>query len=137
MKTVVLGGPGPQKVVVEEDKLDPYGNLMQPNVHGMETWFGSSSCGPIERAKGETVRGELAKAKPRKTVSINHTVEFIDDYLSNKKRKRKAMEQWPSMDIEDDEIKPLRSILKVAADSIGGGEGFGGDEGFGVDGIYG
>ncbi|GKB04115.1 hypothetical protein Tco_0832258 [Tanacetum coccineum] len=49
---------------------NPYGNLMQPNVHGMETWFGSSSCGPIERAKGETVRGELAKAKPQKTETI-------------------------------------------------------------------
>lgn len=118
MKTVVLGGPGPQKVVVQEDKLNPYGNLTQPNVHGMGTWFDLSSYGPIERAKGETVRGELAKSKPRKTVSINHTVEFIDDYLSNKKRKRKAMEQWPSMDIEDDEIKPLRSILKAGKNQI-------------------
>lgn len=101
MKTVVLGSSSPRKIAVLEDKLDPGGPLEQHKVRGVQQPFGSS-----------------AKSKaPRKTVSINHKVEFIEDYLSNK-RKRKAMQQWPSMEIEDGEIKPLKSILKVGSKEI-------------------
>ncbi|KAI3668985.1 hypothetical protein L6452_40202 [Arctium lappa] len=98
-KTVVLGGSGPRTITVLEDKPDPYGP-------------------PVHPPKGENGR-DMVAAKPkaaRKTVSINHNVEYIEDYVSSsKKRKRKAMEQWPSMEIEGDELKPLKSILKVGS----------------------
>ncbi|KAL4572700.1 hypothetical protein LXL04_019482 [Taraxacum kok-saghyz] len=97
-KTVVLGDSSPRTIAVTEDGLDHYEPPVPPKVHDVGTPFGSS----------------LVKPKAaRKTVSIKHEVEFIDDYLRNKKGRRKRIEQWPSMEIEDDDIKPLKSILKV------------------------
>ncbi|KAI3781177.1 hypothetical protein L2E82_11182 [Cichorium intybus] len=102
-KTVVLGGSSPRTIAVLEDGLDRYGPAVPPKVHGMGTQSGSL----------------LAKPKTtRKSVSINHQVEYIEDYIKNKKGKRKRMEQWPSMEIEGDEVKPLKSILKVGSKQI-------------------
>lgn len=60
----------------------------------------------------KTAEGESAgKARaPRKMVSINDNVEEF--YISNK-RKRTPMEKWPSA--EKDQVKPLKSILKVGS----------------------
>lgn len=100
-KTVVLGGSSPRTITVLEDERDRYGPPVPPKVHGAGTHVGSS----------------LVKPKVvRKSVSIKHEVEFIEDYVRNNKGKRKKIEQWPSMEIEeDDEIKPLKSILKVGS----------------------
>ncbi|KAI3784449.1 hypothetical protein L1987_43548 [Smallanthus sonchifolius] len=105
----------PRTIPVLEDEHDLYGPTVQAKVHGMAKPFGSLSSGQ----EGEKGTGEVAKMKKtRKTVSINHEVEYIEDNSSNKKRKRKTMEQWPSMEIEGDEMKPLKSILKVGFKEI-------------------
>ncbi|MFS7969864.1 hypothetical protein Hanom_Chr09g00814131 [Helianthus anomalus] len=109
-KTVVLGA---RSIPVIEDKHDTYGPMVQAKAHGVAK--------PLSWGEeGEKGTGEVAKPKKaRKTVSINHEVEYIEDYSSNKKRK-KALEQWPSMEIEGDERKPLKSILKVGSMQING-----------------
>ncbi|KAK1432519.1 hypothetical protein QVD17_09416 [Tagetes erecta] len=115
MKTVVLGESSPRAIPVLEDRHDPYEPMVRAKVHGVAKPFESLSWDE----EGEKGIGEVAKPKKaRKTVSINHEVEYIDDYLSSKKRKRKMMEQWPSMEIEGDGIKPLKSILKVGSNQI-------------------
>ncbi|KAD1098711.1 hypothetical protein E3N88_43309 [Mikania micrantha] len=95
MKTVVVGESSPRSIPVLEDKHDSNGPRVQAKMHDV-----------------------TKPSMPRKTVSINHEVEYIDDYSSNKKRKKKMMEQGPSMEIDGNVIKPLKSILKVGSKHI-------------------
>lgn len=53
-------------------------------------------------------------ASIRKTVSINDTVEDIEQIMK-KRKKSKSMEKSNSLESEEDEPKPLRSILKVGS----------------------
>ncbi|KAI3515150.1 hypothetical protein L1887_13902 [Cichorium endivia] len=117
-KTVVLGGSSPRTIAVLEDGLDHYGPAVPPKVHGVGAQP-DSLVPPGVYSVGTQSGSLLAKPKTtRKSVSINHQVEYIEDYIRNKKGKRKRMEQWPSMEIEGDEIKPLKSILKVGSKQI-------------------
>lgn len=50
----------------------------------------------------------------KKTVSINDTVEEIDKIMK-KRKKNKSLEKLNSLENEEDEPKPLRSILKVGS----------------------
>ncbi|KAL8231769.1 hypothetical protein R6Q57_001547 [Mikania cordata] len=92
MKTVV-GESSPRSIPVLEDKHDSNGPRVQAKMHDV-----------------------TKPSMPRKTVSINDEVEYIEDYSSNNKRKKKKMmEQGPSMEIDGNEKKPLKSILKVGS----------------------
>lgn len=56
----------------------------------------------------------LEKKAPKKVVSINETVEEIP--TSKKKlRRKKSTDKLSSFEIQEDETKPLKSILKVGS----------------------
>ncbi|KAL3591287.1 hypothetical protein D5086_009927, partial [Populus alba] len=95
--------PGCEDVEQEEDSL--------------KNWdaFASSCSSSNDREQEEAPLpySLVAQAKPakiKKTVSINDRVEEID--TGKKMKRRKSTEKLPSIDLEEDIVQPVKSILK-------------------------
>ena len=83
----------------------------------LKTWdaFASSCSSSNDREQEEAPLpySLVAQAKPakiKKTVSINDRVEEID--TKKKMKRRKSTEKLPSIDLEEDIVQPVKSILK-------------------------
>lgn len=83
--------------------------------------LGSSRNGNVKNDKElqsdeATVRAKAPEkvVSLKKTVSINDKVEEIDKIMK-KRKKSKSLEKLNSLENEEDEPKPLRSILKVGS----------------------
>ncbi|XP_019428087.1 PREDICTED: uncharacterized protein LOC109336135 isoform X1 [Lupinus angustifolius] len=124
LKTVTLGGPphSSSSSTATRDSED-YGNKELLPTHGN---FLSSLAAQAEKKNNAFMNIDeiatknmtcLSQAKPpKKTVSINDNVEEIAPF-NKKKRRSKSFQKSSSLNQnEEEEPKPLRSILKVGSD---------------------
>ncbi|KAJ6682946.1 hypothetical protein OIU74_021075 [Salix koriyanagi] len=89
-------------------KFDSFDSSFSSAVHDSDDRLGTRSqeeaplpCSPVAQAK---------PAKIKKNVSINDRVEEI--HTRKKMKRRESTEKLPSLDIEEDTVQPVKSILK-------------------------
>ncbi|KAL5566150.1 hypothetical protein UlMin_029314 [Ulmus minor] len=128
-KTITLGPPTNQKSAepnhdevgtksdhpmaqVEPEKPNSPKNP-NPSDNFISSSFGSAKREEEEADSVPNSAATQAKA-PRKMVSMNDTVEDIHKILK-KRKKNKSFEKLNSLENDEEETKPLRSILKVGS----------------------
>ena len=117
IKTVTLGGPTLSSSPTQVPNFDASSN-------GVGT-LGGQIVGPVDHGTpngGSGLEGSVSTApiiapqerRPKKMVSISEYVEEIGT-SSKKWKKKEVVEKRPSMEGGKEEVKPLKSILKVGS----------------------
>lgn len=101
-----------QETPLKDASLQPY-PAHDPN-EVQEMGDTSLSSAPSKEDEAAESTAEPEAQPPKKTVSINDTVEEMIANM-NKSKKKKRTEKMGSFDQEIDETKPLKSILKVGS----------------------